>query len=338
MSDQTVTINGVKYDAHTGMRAASGPMQPSKIPTKEKRVATHAETVHAHTQRSTTLNRQFVTRSTPKKTIEKPALQIHPVALKASTLHRSSIAASQPKHQDVRRFASMHPTPQPIHHKKMMDIAPQPHPLVAKAHASSTQATAQKKVGTAPVRATSQQLKQHVISDSLKNAPSHHKNTKQVKQKSSSKFPRIMSVVSASAALLLLAGYFTYINMPNLSVRVAAAQAGINASYPGFRPDGYSLNGPIAYNSGQVSMKFASTASPKNFTITQSRSDWDSSAVNQNYAQAKWGNDVTTTVDHGLTIYSHDANAAWVNGGILYTISGNAPLSNDQINHIATSM
>ena len=39
--------------------------------------------------------------------------------------------------------------------------------------------------------------------------------------------------------------------MPTLSVRVAASQAGIDASYPSYRPDGYALNGPVTYGDGR---------------------------------------------------------------------------------------
>ena len=126
--------------------------------------------------------------------------------------------------------------------------------------------------------------------------------------------------------------------MPNLSVRVAAAQAGIDATYPSYRPDGYKLNGPVAYNQGEVSMKFAANAGPQDFTIVQSKTNWDSSAAKENYVKPKWGDNVMQYTEHGLTIYAHDGDAAWVNNGILYTIDGDAPLSASQIRGIATSM
>lgn len=144
--------------------------------------------------------------------------------------------------------------------------------------------------------------------------------------------------MSASFALILLAGYFTYLNMPSLSVRVAAAQAGVNASYPGYHPDGYSINGPVAYSQGAVSMKFASNGGPQSFTVNQTKSSWDSSAVLENYVKQKAGNSYIQHNEQGLTVYVFGDNAAWVNGGILYTINGNAPLSSEQILHIATSM
>jgi hypothetical protein len=138
--------------------------------------------------------------------------------------------------------------------------------------------------------------------------------------------------------LLLLTGYFTYINLPNLSVRVAAAQAGIDATYPEYRPVGYRLNGPVAYKNGEVSMNFASNSGPVSFSLNQSKSSWDSSALLEKYVNPKSDGKYATYSDDGLTIYTYGTDAAWVNGGILYTVDGSAMLSNEQIRRMATSM
>lgn len=147
-----------------------------------------------------------------------------------------------------------------------------------------------------------------------------------------------LSIASAALGFLLLGGYLTYLSMPNISTRVAATQAGIDANYPSYRPSGYSLAGPVAYQQGAVSMKFAAAGTPVAYTLTQARSGWDSSAVLDSYVAPKAGKDYTITTANGLTIYTFNHDAAWVNGGILYTISGNAPLSNEQIQRIATSV
>jgi len=148
----------------------------------------------------------------------------------------------------------------------------------------------------------------------------------------------MVSIASASFAILLLGGYFTYLSMPSISTRVAAAQAGIDANYPGYQPMGYSLSGPVAYQQGRVTMTFAANAGPSTYTLDQTKSGWDSSAVLDSYVKPHAGDDYQTTTSNGLTIYTYGSNAAWVNGGIFYTISGNAPLSDDQIQHIATSL
>ena len=149
---------------------------------------------------------------------------------------------------------------------------------------------------------------------------------------------RRLSIAGAMVALLAFGGYLTYHNMPAIATRMAAAQAGINASFPSYQPSGYSLVGGISQQQGSVLMKFAANAGPGTFTLTQSRSDWDSSAVLANYVLPSFGRNFATTTSRGLTIYSTHNAAAWVNGGILYTIKGNAPLSSEQVERIAASM
>lgn len=316
MSQKTVTINGRQYDAHTGMPIAD--LTPEEVKPAEASAPhesavqhhiQHSQSVHAHAQKSQTLNRQIVKK--PHDT----------VAVAPAAHHRSSaITKFAPQTQS-------HPTKSRV----MTDIGPTHHPAIAKANTTPAHPAVKTKTAPKP----SHVIKNEAIAEALDKAPSKKEQKHHAKRRKTSRF---LSVASASLALLLLGGYFTYINMPNLSVRVAAAQAGVNASYPDYHPDGYSLNGPVAYTQGQVSMKFAANAGPQNYTIEQSKSNWDSSAVLDNYVKKKAGDNYITYNERGLTIYTFDGNAAWVNGGILYTISGNAPLSSDQIRRIATSM
>jgi hypothetical protein len=307
MSERTVTINGMMYDTHTGLPVVKPVSQSEFHPIKTSSKVHPAGAIHRVAQKSQTLNRHVV----------------RPTSVQAHS-HQSPA---------ITKFAQ-HPAG--IHNKSkrvMSDIGPVTHPMVAKA---------QQKLHTAPVTVgksapkSSHLIKEEAIAHAIAVAPSHSANTTQ--SKPAKRYPRVLSIVSASFALLLLGGYFTYLNMPNLSVRVAAAQAGVNASYPAYHPDGYSINGPVAYSQGEVSMKFAANAGPQSFTITQSKSSWDSSALLDNYVTQKSNGNEVTNIVHGVTIYTYNDNAAWVNGGVLYKITGNAPLSSDQILHIATSM
>jgi hypothetical protein len=292
---------------------ATADQQPSEsIQTAAPQQTPHySQTIHKATQKSQTLNRRIV-----KK------LDISP----------RSIPAARPDIQKSPSVTKFAPHPVGMQQRSISDIGHVPHPMAAKAHAQMNARTNQVSLAPKP----SQVIKQEAIQEALDKAPSHTANHKQVERpKSRSRF---ISVASSALALLLLGGYFTYLNMPSLSVRVAAAQAGVNASYPEYRPDGYSLNGPVAYSQGEVIMKFAANAGPQNFTVSQAKSNWDSSAVLDNYVKEKAGENYLTYNERGLTIYTFDGNAAWVNGGILYTITGDAPLSSDQVRRIATSM
>jgi hypothetical protein len=330
---KTITINGRQYDAHSGLVVdttivQSRPATSTAVPVAASVSAAH---VHSSTQRSHTLNRKALKRPQLTKQLtgteiilnKKPQTQAHRPTPVANNQHITKFA---PHPQTVKVNTA---TPQ-----RTMDIGPVTHPHVAKAHAIS-KAKAESHLSESSSQQSAQQIKQVAINTAIANTSSHTGSTKKHLLK---RQPRRFSIVSASIALILLGGYLTYLNMPSLSVRVAAAQAGINASYPNYQPDGYSLNGMIGYTQGKVSMKFAANGGPQQFTINQTKSSWDSTAVLDNYVTPKAGVSYIPYTERGLTIYTYGNNAAWVNGGILYTIEGNAPLSSEQIRRIATSL
>lgn len=314
MTQKTVTIKGTIYDVHTGMPIGNA-VEGGK---RQMPVSRTSQSVHSTTQKSQTLNRRIVATSTIS--------------------HHTHI--NQPAHGSVRkspaitRFA---PHPAGALHKTLVttDTAPTiHHPIAAKLHQHAQRAVVRSSATLAPK--PSQIIKQEAITKALNDAPNHSSQIQQIRQPN--KLHRISGIGALSLALLLLGGYFTYINMPSLSVRVAAAEAGVAASYPSYRPDGYSLAGAVAYSQDEVNMKFASNSGTQNFTLAQKKSSWDTTAVLENYVKGKAGNNYVTYNENGLTIYTYDSNAAWVNNGVFYTINGDAPLTSDQIRHIAISM
>lgn len=315
MAHETVSINGRKYDKHTGM-----PLDDADKTTAQKH---HAHSLHARTKRSTTLDRRYV----------KPAARKHAESsaqhtAKTSPATKSVTATSHATHHKIAKFHQA-----PTAHKSLDGIGPTVHPMVQSVQAAKKPAPAKR------VHKPSDVLKAEAIDSALKKAPSHNRAQHKAphatvgKRRSS-----LTSLASAGVALLLLGGYFTYLNMPNLSVRVAAARAGIDASYPSYRPSGYSMAGPVAYDSGKVDMKFAANGSPQSFKLSQERSGWDSVTVLEDYVAPKAGENYAVTSEGGLTIYTWNGNAAWVSGGILYTVSGDSNLSPDQIRQMAASM
>lgn len=231
-------------------------------------------------------------------------------------------------HPKIQRFA---PHQDVMPRPTMKDIAPVHHPMVAKAHAKQA-ATKQ-----ARTLKPSHVIKQEAIAEAMQKTPERPRTPIKTK-KQVTKGQRTLRILTAGLAVLLLAGYLTYLTMPALSTRIAAMQSGINATYPMYTPSGYRLAEPVAYKNGMIAVKFTANAGPQEYNITEERSTWDSTAVRENYIQPQVGDKYVTTQANGLTIYTYGQNAAWVNGGILYTISGNAPLTSDQIQRIAISM
>lgn len=350
MTNNNITIKGNVYDAETGnildaQRSARTP-------------AAAASNFHSGTQKSHTLQRKYIKKP---RTIDSvaPVRAATPAGIKENSAARSSqrLAAERStppqiirrskrtrRVQDIRRssniahFAKATTTTKPsVKHPatpETPDIAPTANQLEQTARQRQAIIKQQQTRSVLP----SQVIKQQAIQEATDKMLTRQQRKEVKPTKNFSLWRRLVSVGSTAIAVLLLGAYFTYINMPALSTRIAASQAGINASYPNYQPSGYSLNGPVAYQQGSVIMKFAANGSNENFTLAQTRSEWDSSAVLENYIKPKSRDKYTTTAANGLTIYSYGTHAAWVNAGILYTVDGNAELAPEQIQKIAASL
>ena len=144
----------------------------------------------------------------------------------------------------------------------------------------------------------------------------------------------------AFVCAVLCVGAVTYLvssNIPDISVRVAAMQTGVEASYPSYIPRDYSLK-DISSESGKIVITFEGPER-SSFTLTEEKSSWDSTTLLRNYVEPTWKDNYTSTHEQGITIYVSGSNAAWVNGGVLYKInSTGANLTNKQLRNIVTSM
>lgn len=267
------------------------------------------------------------------RTIKKQIGQIKPFIRKVG--HNMDIARSK----SISHFGSrpvLNPT-SPNLAAKQFDIKPVRHPLatkVEKIRSNTKIISPQSQLQPQPiVNNPSKTTKETVIAEAFDKL----NNNQKVAKKNLKRTHKFINISVISVILLVIIGCLIYFNMPVISVNIAGAQAGIKATYPEYCPDGYSLSGPVSYSDGQVTINFHANTGNKKFTIKQSRSSWDSSAV-RNKVNTDSDDGFITTQENGLTIYSYNGNAIWVNGGILYTISGDAPLSSDQMRRIAASL
>lgn len=356
-SAKTITINGRTYDAVTGMlldtpaEATPKKAAPAAAPkAKEPRVQTSAGTVHSAQQRSKTLNRRAAKKPAPtakqSSAVRPPAGQRHMDIARSAQVSRfaphpvtktEATKASAPK--PVSAPASkpaLKPAPQvkrPTSKPTPADRAPQSHPAaqraLAKAHAQ--------KQKTAPVaHVPAKQKKDSDIAKAMA-TPAHKpkKLSLTKRMKARNKKYLVVAIVVLVFVILAITAYKVF---PGISVGIAAQRAGITATYPEYTPDGFALHQPVTFKEGEVTLTFKSNSSERAYTITQQRSSWDSSSVLDNIVQPAAGNDYTTTKERGLTIFTYGNNATWMNGGLLYTISGDTQLSGDQVRRIATSL
>ena len=317
-AQKTITINGRAYDVRTGLpvdvRPKTARPQAKTTAARTNRAAntpkTVAGAVHSAPQRSVTLNR----RATKKPGVA----QKRPQPGRHMDIARSG---------SVKRFAP-HPVTNEKPQKPTQDVAPKTHPVAAKVHAQHAQK--QKPVQ----KRSSKEIKDAVIAASLANDT----RSKTVSKKSLTQRTRRIIMSAGIIALILGAGALAYFQLPGISVAIAAQQAGVQATYPGYVPTGYSLAQPVTFDTGEVVLRFTANSGTGEYTVTQSSSSWDSAAVLDNVVRPASGENYIVTQERGLTMYAYGDNAVWVNGGVLYSIESSAALSGDQIRRIATSL
>lgn len=149
---------------------------------------------------------------------------------------------------------------------------------------------------------------------------------------------RVFFAFLCSSAVVAALFFVVQSNMPDISIKVAAMQTGIQATYPSYVPRDYRLSGVYTAQDNSVAMDFLGPNQAK-FTLTEEKLPWDSTALLNRFVKPKWGEDFTTIKEQGITIYISGSNAAWVNAGIVYKITNfNGELTKKQIKNIVTSL
>ncbi len=156
----------------------------------------------------------------------------------------------------------------------------------------------------------------------------------QTKHKKSHRF--LLALVCSAATVAGLTAFINF-NMPNISVKVAAMQSGIEAAYPTYIPRNYQLSNVTSDKNGKITMVFSGLDN-NSFTLSEERSTWDSNALLSNYIK-KNNSEYSTLREQGITIYTYPGGTAWVNGGILYEITTTGRnLTKEQIRNLVVSL
>jgi hypothetical protein len=319
---------------------------PARTPNKHPADSTHAKaTQHAIAQahkaavaarahqpeHTKTLARHYVhkpeARMKPAIKPQAPA-EVAAKPLSAITVKRSALQVDEARlarakhmvrHNAIRRFMPVRPDYSPA------AVASTP-------HRTPTQVP---HIAVRPVPAAVEH-RPHSHSDIFEAAIARADSHKQPRHKLHHPHRRLINTLAVVGALLVIGGFVTYLNIPNIQLHVASVQAGFKADMPRYKPTGYALNGGVKRTGNTVSMQFIS--GENSFTITQQPSDWNSQTLVEN-TQALTGDKHQAINVAGRTVYIYDgSNAVWVNGGIRYDINTNAPLSTDDISKLASSL
>ena len=279
---------------------------------------------HRRVKASTTLNRKYVRRPAKKPDAARGA-EVE-VAIKRSPKIRhfdiTPVETVAPVQEEPIKPAEKHVI-QVVTNNRMKERSGANVPAVRKATAKELKDQAIKKALAASSKA--------VEKDNAKKAKAEKK------AKLHFGIGRVVLALSCAAAVVFAIVYFVGTNMPDISMRVAAMQTGINASYPGYVPREFSLS-DIGSEEGKVTLNFRS-GDNKTFSLAEESSSWDSNALLNNYVKPTYGEDYSIVREQGLTIYMNGSNAAWVNGGVVYKLSASPDtLTKKQIRSIAVSL
>lgn len=283
-----------------------------------------ATSTHRKVQSSTTLNRKYVKRPT----------------------RSNDVTVSIRRSPKVTRFGSAMEMPAQATQQTMKEAEPAvvAHPV--QVSANKRMQVRANSLGGAPTtyasKVTAKELKEQAIQKALAaaNKTTEEKTpaTEKVKKKMHFGFGRVILALSCAAVAVFAIVYFVNLNMPDLSLRVAAMQSGINASYPSYVPRDFNLS-DITSEEGKVVLNFKNSATDDAFSLVEETSSWDSNALLANYVKDAYGENYTVIREQGITLYISGSNASWVNGGVVYkltTTSGS--LTKKQIKSIAVSL
>ena len=191
---------------------------------------------------------------------------------------------------------------------------------------------------------TAKELKDKAIREALATASVVEKPAEAGKKKKNKGtkihfgFGRVVLALSCAAVAVFAIVYFVNLNMPDVSLKVAAMQTGINATYPSYVPRDYSISSITSENK-KIVLEFKNSTDDSAFAIAEETSSWDSNALLSNYVKETYGDNYQVVKEQGLTIYISGSNATWVNGGVVYKLTANnGALTNKQIKAIATSL
>ena len=266
------------------------------------------------------------------------AASVQSAAAAASSSQHTATVAPTPAVSKPTAAAISTPTVAKPSVKSTPDLPAQTHPLQRRANHRLQ--SAKSAARPAAKSTSSKDIKDRAIKQALRSVATMSETPAQpIKRRKSGGAKRFILAFTCAAACLAAIIYFVSSNIPDVSVRVAAMQTGIEASYPSYVPMDYSLSDIISED-GKLTMIFNGPDDAR-FTLVQEKSSWDSATLLRNYVEPTWGSDYVTTHEQGITIYiSNQTNdSTWVNGGIRYSITSDGTrLTKKQTRNIVLSL
>jgi tRNA(Leu) C34 or U34 (ribose-2'-O)-methylase TrmL len=365
-NNNIIEINGQRYNALTGARIGGGPGSPKNVDGIVRSAATSPSPALSTPAPRPPL--QSVVKK-PVMDIARPVHSIkHHTPQASQTLMRRSVQKPNETHLHLKAQTSTDQlTLQPKHavQPKLSHQVIDPKRQKRALHTDKSQlvsrfsAVASFSANTPHAVALSQTVAQHSLENratqvaadgsqpsldmfqqALAKATTHQQPFFTPLKKSRSRRAlgsRAVSLASAALAVVLLAGFVTYQNIPNIKLHLASSRVGFAASMPSYRPAGFAV-GKLNYDVGNIAISYHSNSDDRTYTLTEKASNWDSQTLHDVYVVTSAGQAYQTVQASGRTIYLFGHNATWVNNGIWYEIQNNGNLSSKQLVNLASSL
>ncbi len=147
---------------------------------------------------------------------------------------------------------------------------------------------------------------------------------------------QVLSIAAASLALVVIAGFATYMNSPGLQFKLASVQAGLGTQAPDFAAAGFAYGG-VRTERGTLTVGLKNGDST--LQLSQQNTNWSDTDL---LREAKVGTDASgqplyKTIDaDGTTVYRfNDTSATWIKNGVWYQLSSPEPITSSQIRAVA---
>lgn len=330
MDQQGIVINSPRSRNTNGqvidgfVRSAAG----SSVP-KNKHHRTAAHKLHQRTEKAQTLMRGA---------LKKPSVQVGAHIQRLTPGYnpqREDHAKHVAKHSRVQRFGTPAPAAGPVETRQAFKARVTPRPNGASAAVASTSTSV---ALPSMVTSASHQKLERMLDVALTRADAHKQALRYQAARHFWQRPGFLGRRSGLKisliiiAVLAAVGFAAWQKFPQLSIKLAASRAHINASVPSYKPDGYSLAAPAQAINGQVLIKYKAAAdADQGYDISQAPSEMTSVSLANTLSPS--GAQMQTSQVGGNTVYIYGPknDAAWVNNGILYKLNDRANLSSDQI-------
>lgn len=147
----------------------------------------------------------------------------------------------------------------------------------------------------------------------------------------------IISMAIGCVALLIVAGFAAYLNVPSVQITVAGIRAGVATADVDFGKAGFAYQSvSVEKDTRIIGLK----ANGGTYHLRERATNWDGQTMIKTVSStaADGTPNYSVVSSNGTTVYRfNDNHATWIKNGVWFQLSGSVPLTNTQVLTLANS-